>query len=473
MLSALVFLFPLGLYLFWPSCFWNVDGVACAAALELGNPAFFFHSNHLLYAFFGFFVWKGLLLPLGITRSLPALQLFTSLLSAVGLLGLYVAINKLTRERLTAFLVTASMTVAAIVWVWSVEPQVYPLGLIGLSWGTVLLLRPPSRAKYRDVGLLHALAILGHVLNFLWWIPLWYWIQKESNTTEGERNSYRRIHAACCLSIVLVIYALVMVFVIWPRHGSQGLAVWLKGSAGLSPDHRWQWHGVGIRAPLDWVWATLCFFWGSFWPYATRYTTIMTWILTGMSAGGITYLLQRSWRVRHNPLWMFSILWIVTYGIFLCTWEPFTLCYRLTDCVPFGILLALGLGTLMNFRLKIAWAAMVVLTTGILTFETLIKPMHDSNHNLLYGETVALAKGTPPNSIYFSGGGEEWIYLLYFTGRRAWNVASPASEIAFRRNNHQPVFVERRVIYGPNEPPWLKEHTWKPMEGGLPWMEMQ
>ena len=74
---------PLTFYLVCPSTYWNFDGVACAAALELGNPVYFFHAQHLMYGFLGFLFWK-LLLPLGVVKALPALQIFCSLLSAAG-----------------------------------------------------------------------------------------------------------------------------------------------------------------------------------------------------------------------------------------------------------------------------------------------------------------------------------------------------------------------------------------------------
>ena len=50
---------------------WNFDGVACAAALELGNPIYYFHANHLLYGFFGALFWKAVQ-PLHVDRALPA-----------------------------------------------------------------------------------------------------------------------------------------------------------------------------------------------------------------------------------------------------------------------------------------------------------------------------------------------------------------------------------------------------------------
>jgi hypothetical protein len=133
LIPFLAFILPLGLYVAFPSTMWNFDGVACAAALELGNPVFYFHSNHLLYGFLGVGFWK-LTSLMGLHRALPALQLFTSLLSVGGLLGVYQCILRLLQDRWLALGIVLSVSVTAVLWVWSVEAQVYALGFLGICW---------------------------------------------------------------------------------------------------------------------------------------------------------------------------------------------------------------------------------------------------------------------------------------------------------------------------------------------------
>src|SRR5260221_1232384 len=124
MISFLAFSLPLALYWAYPSALWNFDGVACAAALELGNPFYLFHANHLLYGFLGYGFWKLIGSPLGLIRALPALQFFTSLLAALGLLGLYRLLLALLKNNVSALLLTCGLSVTAAFWVWSVEAQV-------------------------------------------------------------------------------------------------------------------------------------------------------------------------------------------------------------------------------------------------------------------------------------------------------------------------------------------------------------
>ena len=249
---------------------WNFDGVACAAAVEIGNPAYLFHSQHLLYGFLGFCFWKLIGFPFGMIRALPALQIFTSLLSAAGLWGLYRLLQQESRRPLLALIVTCSMAVAAVFWVWSLEPQVYALGFLGLAWATYFLFRPEETTfKWESIGAWHALAVLGHVVNLLWMIPALYWVWVDDRIHRATRvKRYLSLLAAG----IGIPYLLVLGLFILPGHDTPFILNWLKGSASLTLDRHWHWHSAGLRAPLVWAHTTLCFFWGTFWPYAESRT---------------------------------------------------------------------------------------------------------------------------------------------------------------------------------------------------------
>ena len=140
----------------------------------------------------------------------------------------------------------------------------------------------------------------------------------------------------------------------------------------------------------------------------------------------------------------FSAVWLATYGLFLSTWEPATLCYRMTDVIPLGILLALGLRHWPP-RSQILLAALILGCTLHVNLMSRIIPMHDIGRNSTYQETLTLSKISPPNSLYITQGGPPWIYLLYFTGRTAWNANTFApgrleAEIA-RQKKERPVYV--------------------------------
>ena len=117
----------------------------------------------------------------------------------------------------------------------------------------------------------------------------------------------------------------------------------------------------------------------------------------------------------------FSALWLAAYGLLLSTWEPATLCYRMTDIIPLGILFALGL---KSWRVpnQILLASVFLASTLSVNLATRILPMHDASRNSTYQDTLSLSKISSPNSLYITPGGAPWIYLLYFTGRTAWNA---------------------------------------------------
>ncbi len=252
MIAFLAFAVPLTLYLSVPSCFWNFDGVACAAALELGQPAYLFHSNHLLYGALGFLFWRGIGLPLGLTRALPALQLFTSLLASWGLVGLYRILLPLLNNRWVALLLSSSLALTASFWVWSVEAQVYALGFLALAWATVALVQDPSPKKYIWVGLLHGGAVLGHIMHVLWMIPVLYWMYEECRRLHRPAQT---IHSAILFFLRSSCrYSLLSSHFLrhraWTRHRGR-MWIWLKGSAGLTPDRSWAWHCGGLERSLD------------------------------------------------------------------------------------------------------------------------------------------------------------------------------------------------------------------------------
>ncbi len=436
MISFLSFSLPLALYLTWPSTLWNFDGVACAAALELGNPVFFFHANHLLYGFLGYGFWKFAGIPCGLTRALPALQLFTSFLAALGLVGLYQLIRALLKNNASALLLTLGLSVTAAFWVWSVEAQVYTLGFLPLAWATYILLVYVGANKYVWVGLLHAAAVLGHLMHFLWAIPALYWMW-------GHPNAIRRYLKVLFLATTIP-YALVLIFVIAPNRDFAHTLIWLKGSAGLTPDRSWAWHFPGKAGPWIWLKSTAPALWGNFWPYGDVQISTALWVLAACSIVIMVIVLFRSWVNRHEKAWHFSWIWLAVYGLFLSTWEPSTLCYRIPDIIPLGILLALGLNTWRS-SVQIVLASLFLGSTFTVNLFSRILPMHDIKRNTIYQETITLSKITPPNSLYITQGGPPWIYLLYFTGRFAWNAGSmsPAgmSEKISRQKRIRPVYI--------------------------------
>jgi hypothetical protein len=445
LIAFLAFAFPLMFYLGFPSSMWNFDGVACAAALELGQPAYYFHANHLIYGFLGFLFWKGIAAPLGMSKALPALQLFTSLLASAGLMGLFRLLQPLLKHKWSALLLTSSLAVTATFWVWSIEAQVYTLGFLALAWASFILLHHQSRRKYIYVGILQGAAVLGHLMHVLWTIPALYWMVDECRHLHISVHKVLRQYVASLGLVTLVPYILVVVLVIAPGRDLNRIAIWLKGSAGLTQDRHWAWHWSGWSGPWIWLRSTLPAIWGSFWPYGTTRVTPPMWILTMLSIILFVTLLVRGWGERSDRLSRFSCLWLGVYGILLSTWEPSTLCYRMTDILPLGILLALGLRT-WRAPIQVLLVSLMLVSTLTLNLFTRIIPMHRTEQNATYQDTLSLSRITPANSLYVANNSLTWLYLLYFTGRTAWYTRSfepNRLEAGIMRQKHsRPVYVQ-------------------------------
>ncbi len=421
---------------------WNFDGVACAAALELGWPVYLFHANHLLYGFLGDVFWKVIGSPLGIARALPALQLFTSLLAALGLVGLYRVLRSVLKNDLCSLLLTWGLAVSAAFWVWSVEAQVYALGFLPLAWATYVLFESQSEKNYLWVGLLHAGAVLGHLMHVLWAVPAIYWMW-------GKPKAIRSYLVTFALATAIP-YALVLLLVVAPGRDLAHILIWLKGSAGLTPDRSWAWHSAGWTGPWQWLRSTVPALWGSFWPYGNASVRTTLWVLSAVSIGLALAFLVRSGKEGFGRWMRFSAIWLATYGLFLSTWEPTTLCYRMTDIIPLGILFALGLKT-WRVPVQILLASLFLASTLAVNLACRILPMHDAGRNATYQETLTLSKISPPNSLYISQGGPSWIYLLYFTGRTAWNahLLAPGelqARIAKEKKN-RPVYYQDGIAW--------------------------
>jgi hypothetical protein len=458
---------------------WNFDGVACAAAIEIGNPVYLFHSQHLLYGFLGFCFWKLLHFPFGMLRALPALQIFTSLLSATGLSGLYFLLENQCRRPLLALIVTSSMAVGAVFWVWSIEPQVYALGFLGLAWATYFLFRSESRWKWESVGAWHALGVLGHAANILWILPALYWIWREPSAGLSSQDRMKRTwrYTSILLSLVGIPYLLVLGLFIIPTHGPTFVFNWLKGSASLTLDRHWQWHGGGWHAPLSWAHTTLSFFWGTFWPYRLYSGSGVVYAITAVSAMLLGLVLFFAWKATDPWRRNFALLWIGVFALFWWSWEPSTECYRMAEAVPFGILLTLGLQQWKQEKRALGVGLILAMTFLGINWQTRVYLMNQTENNTLYMQTLAVAKLTPSNSLYLTEGGLPWIYLLYFTGRSGWNIhllrTDRLAQHLKKNKSIQSIFVYSSALRDASAQAWLTDYKLVPVAPGLPWLQLQ
>ena len=478
MLTLLAFAVPLALYFSWPSSQWNFDGVACAAALELGQPLHFFHADHLLYGWTGYLFWNALRWFSPSVRALPALQAWTSILSAAGLAGLFRTLEERGADRVTALGVVLWICACAVVWVWSIEAQVYALGLFALAWATRSLFKAQILADDRRVAAWHALAVLGHLMNALWFFPAAYWMigRARRRGTPWAKDLMR--YAAWLSIFVVVPYMLVFSAVVWPalHTNPQSIMLWLKGSAGLGATRQWQWHSAGWRAPLMWARTTFNFFSALFWPYAGTRVTGAVAGAAAVTFAGAAAMIALAFRSSEERLRRFAGIWIAVFALFLWTWEPSTECYRLTECIPWAILITLGARHLSR-PWRRGFLALMFLLTAAVTWALRIRPMHVPALNPVYAQVTQLASATPVSSIYLTSGGAPWLYLLYFTGRTAWSLHSPATPRLLERwsqaAQRPSLWVESGLFEEAPFAAWAAQFPRRPAPRQLPWTELQ
>ncbi len=410
--SWVVFASAIGLYWAFPSTLWNFDGVACAAALEYGDPTYFFHSQHLFYGFFGWLFWKPIHWIVPTFRALPALQILTPVFSAIGLVALWKTLLATTKDWRLAGLLTVIAGVSPVFWVWSIEAQVYSLGFMGLAWATYYALTQGVQGNEGRIAFWHAVAILGHAMHLLWVIPVSCVLYRQS-------GSFRRYFLYLGV-FTLLPYLGVMAAVILPSgKGLDWIWIWLKGSLGLTPQRHFAWHWGGWMGPIDWAKGFFVIFSGAFWPYAVEATKGI-WALTWGSLAILGWGLGRSMKSRNTLEWNFSWMWLAAYGALLITWEPTTECYRMPEIFPLVLLLALGLRNTAFLEWSRRAAALAAAAITMVSFQTRIRPMQHISNNATFTQALRAARETPPDSKIMTRSSLLQMYILYFTGRAAY-----------------------------------------------------
>ena len=391
------------------SVFYNFDGVACAIAVELGDLFHLVHGNHLAYGFVGlgfYRLWQAF----GYTGpAMLALQTFDSLLGGAGA-GVFCALLlDLKLPRRLAAAASAGLAVSFAYWFWSLEAQVYLLGAFFLLLAAREAFRRPARPWL--LGCWHSLAILGHI-GHICFAPAALFLLWDARRKEGRRPA--RDIATYALTGVIVVgasYAAAAIFIVRP-HTFDQWRVWLLGSAALTLQKDFLWHGGyswnGLR---DWLWM------------APRLFTDLT-VLKGAAAGlGLATSLvalgaaavgavKKDFRARA------ALLWLAAYAALFISWEPFTIVYRITDLIALWVLIALGCAGLKR---PAAAVGIWVLVAGLLNWETAIEPRTRPENNEEYRQALWLASVTPPEA-WIAATSLDQVYIPYFAHRRPLNL---------------------------------------------------
>jgi hypothetical protein len=339
-----------------------------------------------------------------------ALQTLNSLLGAAAAGVFFTALRRAGCRRAIAAAGAVGLAVSHGFWLWSLEAQVYPVGLLFMA----LALREALAARPRPerLGLFMGLAMLGHVGHAMFAPAALFCLVRRFGA--GWRRAAAR-WAGAAFATVLAAYAWAAVFCVRPR-SFEDLRVWLLGSAALKLDKSFAWHGRyswgGFRE-----WAAMSarvFSDYSGWSGLTRASGLALGLLCLALAGAGA---RWAWRRDAGFAVKLCALWLAAYATLFLSWEPFTMVYRLGDLLPLWLLISLALE-----RRAPTWAAAALAASlGFFNGWFGIRPHARPQSNPTLMESYWLADAAPDRAwVVASGLGQ--VYYPYFAHRRPLNM---------------------------------------------------
>lgn len=376
------------------------EGLARAMPIDVGRWRELTPGNYLAYGPLGW-VFHHFLAALGFDQpAVYTLQLLDGLLGALGAAIQFSTLRRLGASRSEAAAWSAALASCFAWWLWSTDAQNYILSAVLLALVFRLLAErlAGGRVPAWAVGLAHAAALTGHVVNAVFVLPaaLAIWL------TEPKRTRARSlaVYAASFAAAGAAVYGLALGVFVRPQSAAQALR-WLAGSAnvGATAD-RVAWHGgLSLWSVGAWLKTTLDVF-----------TTVWT---ARMLVLGAAIAAASRWRRLSGPRLAAAKVcgaWILSYALIFTSWEPQTLVYRVPDCVPLVTLLWLGLSTPRSG----------VIVAGVLlaaNFFAEIRPRSIAANNPTLQRMLFVKEATPPGCFVTGDGGADELYLPYFAER--------------------------------------------------------
>jgi hypothetical protein len=419
-LAAIAF----GLYASLLSKAYVFEGLLRAMPIETGRWQHLFAANYLLYGPLGL-LFHALLRFLGFLQpAVVSLQVMDALIGAAGIGVFYTLLRRLGGDPLSSVSWAGALACSLGYWLWSTDAENYILSSFLLLINFFAIVKY-VQGEWKDpliLGALHALAILGHIVNAAFGAVI-LWVIYSVHRGQGLKPALR--YAGTAALLTLSVYAAVIVFVLKPEHVHETLR-WLAGSAGASADGTVTFGGgFGLKKTWDWLKMTL-HIWVSFSP---AYTAPSAWPASGALLKAAAFLVAVFGAVlavrgkeiyRRSPAIVGACgIWLAVYACVFLRWQPWTMVYRVSDLIPLSVLLFLACQSLSRNTLVWRGAAAALalcLLGGNLGAELYPRSFASNNPHL---SRMAFVKANTAEGDWVTGdSGQDEIYIPYFAERR-------------------------------------------------------
>ncbi len=371
-----IFAFGLGIavffvYISFLSNMYNYDGVACAMAVELGEMKNLFHGNHLIYGFLGY-LFHQLIKISGYTgTTLLSLQILNCLLGSGGIILFFVLMEQISKSIKYAFFWSLFLAFSYSYWLWSMEAQVYLLGMVFILLLVLLLYWYNNFfSGYHGlgvgvpfiIGICHGMAVLSHISHIIFipvvCISLWHCGNDRKKIVRSIFLYLIVLGLFCAFSYLLVIIMVLKIFSL------REIYLWFLGNALDDSTKSFNWHGqlslenlLTIPSSLeDIIWVNLkrVSFIKELFPHRIIKTSINISKLFFFTALFSLFLHFKSIYKKNKFMIQMCFVWIVCYSLFFSTWETKTIMYRMPELIPLYLLAYTAFSSIrMNKKIKL------------------------------------------------------------------------------------------------------------------------
>jgi len=430
------------------------DGVLFALDIEAVHqgtmaPAGLFHPNHLLYSALGSVLYSAVLALRLNVRALSVLQVFNVFLSVLTGYLVYLLSRRLTQCRVIAIFCWLLFAVGATWWKFSTDADSYVVSVLLVVLVAWFLLETPQRI-FAAAGC-HIAAMLFHELAIFTYVPVITIIALDSQRSVARRFWMSVAYLAGTGSAVGAVYLLCYTQV--DRTAFPSLFRWITSYASDSGFT----HSLG-QIVGSYLTSYVKLFLGGRLGFIGDYfsVAICLSLLACVSALVWAIILFRgrpqldaSVRINRNAV-IFLWVWLISYAIFLASWDPGSAFHKLFVWPPIALLIGVYLAQrdALLARAK-AFVAIAVAIAGW-NFAAFIYPHSHASADPVLTLAQTIDKELPKTAtVYFRVLDPDDWYLEYFAPGRFWSpiqTQGGRAYIGFTNSPAGPVCFETTAL---------------------------